>query len=308
MPPEPGRWPTVTAVIPTAGRPELLRRAVEAVVAQDYPGDVECLIVFDGIDVSVPDVATRPGRVVTGLANSRTRGLAGARNTGAIAAAGEMLAFCDDDDVWQPGKLRKQVVALRREPGASAASCWNVVEYDGCSTERRCERVILFEDLLRSRVATLHSSTIVVATAVYLNQIGPVDEAIPGGGSEDYEWQLRAARHGPIVVVPEPLVHVLWHTGSRYSKRWDVFVAGLEYILLRNPEFEVAGRGAARVYGQIAFGYGAQGLRRRALMWARRAAVAHRFEPRAYLACAVALGLLSPDWIVHRLQLRGKGI
>lgn len=308
MSPEPSRWPSVSAVIPTAGRPELLRRAVEAVVGQDYPGDVECLVVFDGIDVTVPDVATRPGRVVRGLANDHVRGLAGARNTGAIAAAGDLLAFCDDDDVWMPGKLRRQVTSLAGEPRASAASCWNVVEYDGCSTERRCESLIFFEDLLRSRVATLHSSTIVVRRAAYLGEIGPVDESIPGGGSEDYEWQLRAARHGPIVVVPEPLVRVLWHAGSRYSKRWDVFVAGLEYILARNPEFGTARRGAARVYGQIAFGYGAQGLRRRALAWARKAVRAHGFEPRAYLACAVALGLVSPDWIVHRLQLRGKGI
>jgi glycosyltransferase involved in cell wall biosynthesis len=301
-------WPAVTVVIPTAGRPELLGAAVDAVLEQDYPGAIECLIVFDGVAVDVPDVACGYGRTVAGIANKRAAGLTGARNTGAAAAGGELIAFCDDDDRWMPSKLRKQVRALDAAPAASAASCWNVVQYDGAATERRCGEMIRFNDLLGSRVAVLHSSTIVVRRSTYFDAIGPVDESIPGGASEDYEWQLRAARHGPIVVVPESLVRILWHHGSRYSKRWDLFVAGLEYVLARNPEFVTAPRGAARVYGQIAFGYGAQGLRARSLAWARRALAASWREPRAYIACAVVLGLLSPDWVVHRLQLRGRGI
>ena len=37
-------WPTVTVVVPTKDRPELLQRCVRAILSQDYPGHIDCLI------------------------------------------------------------------------------------------------------------------------------------------------------------------------------------------------------------------------------------------------------------------------
>ena len=84
--------PSVSVVIPTRDRPVLMRRAVEAVLAQRYEGEVECLVVFDQSDPELPDVDIPPGRRLKALRNERTPGLAGARNTGAMAATGELLA------------------------------------------------------------------------------------------------------------------------------------------------------------------------------------------------------------------------
>ena len=42
--------PAVTVVIPTRDRPALLRTAVDAVLAQDYPGEVRCVVVHDGTE------------------------------------------------------------------------------------------------------------------------------------------------------------------------------------------------------------------------------------------------------------------
>ena len=41
------RWPTVCVVIPTRGRKDLVRQAVESVVRQDYRGDIDILVVHD---------------------------------------------------------------------------------------------------------------------------------------------------------------------------------------------------------------------------------------------------------------------
>ena len=57
--------PSVSAVVPTRDRPELLRAAVRAILDQDHPGPVEVVVVHDQ---SEPDAAlaelSRPGRLV----------------------------------------------------------------------------------------------------------------------------------------------------------------------------------------------------------------------------------------------------
>ena len=40
-------WPSVTVIVPTRDRPVMLARAVRSIIGQSYPGDIECVIVFD---------------------------------------------------------------------------------------------------------------------------------------------------------------------------------------------------------------------------------------------------------------------
>jgi len=61
--------PTVSVVVPTRDRPELLRRAVTAILEQTYPGPVECLVVFDQSDPDLPLTAfpaKRPAQTPVG--------------------------------------------------------------------------------------------------------------------------------------------------------------------------------------------------------------------------------------------------
>lgn len=302
--------PAVSVVVPTRDRPELLAQTIASVAAQDYDGPIECVVVHDGGE------APAGGRyqadracTIRHLPNTGTPGLAGARNTGILAADAPYIAFCDDDDTWQPLKLRRQIEAMETDPELLVMGCGNTVVYGSHRTVRTApaERVTL-DDLLRSRVAVLHSSTIVARREAILDRIGLVSEDIPGGASEDYEWQLRASRVAPIGMVNEPLVDIMWHTGSRYSRQWNLYVAGLSYILDHYPEFDEVPRGKARIYGQIAFGCAAVGDIRGAFSWARRCLLADLAQPRGYLAMLVSLRLCPPDPLLNMLHARGKGI
>ncbi|HEX4813033.1 MAG TPA: glycosyltransferase family 2 protein, partial [Nonomuraea sp.] len=103
------------------------------------------------------------------------------------------------------------------------------------------------------------------------------------------------------------LVRVRWGQ-SHYVARWADRVAGLHWMLARHPELAADPRGAARVYGQLAFGHAALGRRGGAVRWAARALRARLGEPRAPIALAVAAGLISAPAVLSRLHDRGHGI
>ena len=98
----------------------------------------------------------------------------------------------------------------------------------------------------------VNSSSYMARRSGLLGAIGLIDEELPGGYAEDYDWLLRAARTGPIVCVPEPLVRIYWHDSSFFVSRWTVIDEALTYLLARNPEFSRQPGGLARIEGQLA--------------------------------------------------------
>ena len=301
-------WPSVDVVVPTCDRPEFLRQAVASIRAQDYRGPLSVTVVVDGQppDRSLADGGPVPVRV---LVNERKPGLAGTRNTGILAATSELVAFCDDDDRWLPGKLARQVTEFRAEPGAEFATTSIVVEFGDARSPRTAGRGrVDHAHLLRSRMAMLHSSTFLAARSALVDGIGLVAEDAPGGQNEDWDLLLRASRRRPIVHCDEPLVAVRWGRTSLFAAQWETKIAGLEWMLDRHPEIRGSPVGLARVYGQIAFAHAALGRRGPAVRWAWRSARVRPREPRGYLAVAVACRLTSSDAVLHRLHRRGHGI
>jgi len=301
--------PKVSVVVPTRDRPELLGRAVKAILGQTYKGPVECLVVFDqsGPDLPWPDLPPRRTLVVCG--NDRTPGLAGARNSGILAATGELVAFCDDDDEWLPEKLARQVASLLATPGSAVSTTGILVRYQDRTTTRLAPTILVsHRQLLRSRLTELHPSTVLAHRDRLLEQIGLVDEEIPGSYAEDYEWLLRASRHGPVLAVPEPLAVIHWHQSSFFADRWRTIISALTYLVDKHRDLQQEPSGLARIYGQIAFAHAALGERQPARRWARRTLSLNRRERRAYLALAISLGLVSAKTVVRMAHVAGKGI
>ena len=252
-------------VVPTQGdRCDLLAHTLRMIRGQDYPGAIDCLVVLDrrsgrlgATGDDEPERWDRTRAVIEAegarvLENQRAPGLAGARNTGYLAATGDLIANCDDDDYWLVGKLRAQVSAMAARPAAILACCGIAVEYDGNVTDHvHPADVVTLGDLLRSRLMALHASTFVARRSVLLSDVGLVSEEIPGGIAEDYELLLRTARTATVLNVPMPLVRVRWHTQrpSMYG-RWAQVRLGLEWLLDRYPEFRTVPAGYARVAGR----------------------------------------------------------
>lgn len=299
--------PGVDVVIATHHRPELLRLAVAAVLQQSYAGDVTCIVVFDASEPDHSLESSDPHRRVVVTTNTRSPGLAGARNSGILAAEQDLVAFCDDDDTWLGGKLEKQVARLG-EHGPAVCVTGIVVEYG----DHRQPRVPTAEQmslavLVRNRTMAAHPSTVLVRRAALLGPIGLVDEAIPGSYGEDFDWILRAAEHGPIAVVEAPLVTVRWGQ-SLFSRNWQTIIDSIEYGFVKHPQFSADPRARARLLGRKSFAQAALGQRRAALRTAAAAARSSARERRAYLAVAVALRLVSAERLMRIAHARGHGI
>jgi len=303
-------WPSVGVVIPTRNRPELVRKAIAAVRDQRYPGEMKVVVVYDQTE---PDylLASTEGTQVLVLTNWRTSGLAGARNTGILALDTEFVAFCDDDDKWSPDKLRRQVAALLAEPDSEFATCAIEVEYEGRTTPRLAGHSrVTVDELARSRMAMLHSSTFLARREALLagGQIGPVAEDAPGSQNEDWDLLIRAARLAPIVHVDEPLVRVLWGRTSFYANEYSSKISSLRWMMSRHPEIVGCPPGAARVYGQLACWSAATGDRQNAWRYAKQSVQANWKEPRAMIALAALTRVASVERVLGALHRRGHGI
>lgn len=298
----------VSVVIATRDRPEMLRRAIDAINASDYEGPIEIVVVFDQCDPDLTIVSDDPRRQVRAIANARTQGLAGGRNTGAFAATGRWLAFCDDDDEWLPAKLRQQVDLLRDAPKATLATTGIYIRYDGEDFDRIPEQSRLtFDGFLDDRMTEVHPSSFVMDRDWFINDIGLVDEELPGSYAEDYDVLLRAARIGQVLSVPEPLVTIHWHPSTYFRERWTMIDDALGALVDKHPEFAGAPAGLARVRGQQAFAAAAAGDRRRALKMIVETIKLRPLEKRTLPALAVVMGV--PAGVLLRLAHRmGRGI
>lgn len=301
--------PAVAAIVPTRDRPVLVERAVSAILNQDYAGHIQCVVVFDQSQPHELDVAVSPNRELLLVTNERTPGLAGARNTGVLASHGELVSFCDDDDEWLQGKVTAQVRLLASRPDVPVVASGILINFRGRDHPRLPpDHELGFTDFLRDRIMEVNPCTLVVRRASLVDQIGLVDEQIPGAYGEDYEWLLRASRTGPILSVREPLVRITWHTTSFFAERWRTIIDALNYLIKKYPEFQAEPRGLARLEGQLAMAHAGLGDRRGARTLAWSALRRDWRNQRAFVALLVSSGLVSVTNVTRLAHRFGRGI
>lgn len=207
--------PRVTVVIPTAGRPRLVTRAVESALSQTLR-EIEVVVVIDG-----PDAMTE--KALSAIVDPRLRtvrrpkgGPGAARNAGVEAAAGEWVALLDDDDLWAPGKLERQLAVAESSALAYPIVAGRVAADDGSGRVQVWPRRLpaagetLGDYLLVRRSlfwgeSLIHTSTILTRRSLLREVRFREDMAC----HEDMDWLLRATHveGAGVVFVPgaEPL-------------------------------------------------------------------------------------------------------
>jgi glycosyltransferase involved in cell wall biosynthesis len=101
--------PVVSVIIPTRNRHQLIKRAVMSALNQTFKS-LEVLTIIDGKDpATVTELSQIKDRRLRTIELDKNIGAAGVRNKGIELAKGEYIAFLDDDDIWLPQKIERQL-------------------------------------------------------------------------------------------------------------------------------------------------------------------------------------------------------
>ena len=188
--------PLVSVIIPVYNRAGLVSRAVNSVLAQSYQ-NFELIIVDDA---SSDDVASALGKFtdprLSCIAHPNNRGAAAARNTGILAARGELVAFLDSDDVWFADKLAQQVEAMHDQPPFVAG---HVCAYECVKPGYGARRIApdwTTETFRRRQLfgCTCGPGTTLLCRREVFADVGLFDEELRR--LEDWDWILRLAARG----------------------------------------------------------------------------------------------------------------
>ncbi len=123
--------PLVSVVLATNRSGPFLGIALDALAAQTWT-EWELVIVDDGApEPGALDLAAA-GLPRTRVVHQDNAGVSVARNVGIAHSNGTYLTFLDDDDVWEPERLRRGVGAFDGRPDAVASyTQWDVIDGQG---------------------------------------------------------------------------------------------------------------------------------------------------------------------------------
>lgn len=207
----------VSVVIPTRNRAGMLLQTLRTVLAQDV--EVEAIVVDEGsTDGTAEAVEALGDHRVSIHRHEEPLGVQQARNAGATRAHGDILAFVDDDDLWSPDKLSRQVEALDE-----AGTTW---AYGGALTFSAGPRLEVIERApppaetvaqLPFRNVVPGGGSNVIVTREAFDQVGGFDTQIHGEVA-DWDLWVRLSLQGPPAAVDAPLVAYRRHAGNMSRK------------------------------------------------------------------------------------------
>ncbi|MFA5883136.1 MAG: glycosyltransferase family A protein [Acidimicrobiia bacterium] len=128
--------PSVSVVVPTRNRADLLPRALRSVLDQTYR-DFELVVIDDGSTDATASVRRSVADPRLVWLEGPHAGVSSARNLGVRHARADWIAFLDDDNVWLPRYLERQV-ATGNQSGAEVVYCLGAdVGADGSRLDQR---------------------------------------------------------------------------------------------------------------------------------------------------------------------------
>lgn len=227
----------IDVVLPAYNGSQVIRKAVESALAQDVPLNI--IVVDDGSSDDSAAIAKSYGPRVT-VIRQANRGVSGARNTGLGAGQAPYVALLDQDDIWQPGKLSRQLDLIEAHPDVGLVfTDMRLVRRDGSVVEdgflratppyANLERQPLGDNayLLPESLgqAVLRFNFISPSTVLLRRQaveaIGGFDESFRLCDDADCWMRLLQRWHG-IAIEDRLVISLVWEGNA--SLKWDKLI------------------------------------------------------------------------------------
>ncbi len=206
--------PQISVVVTTFNQAPFIEAALDSVLCQTYK-PCEIILVDDGSTDDTPErIAPYHERVR--YIRQANRGVAASRNTGIRAASGDLVAFLDGDDFWEPEKLATQVMAYQEYPSSGIIATDGVAfDESGVRTHPLFRHVYsafkgnwssitvrCYGELIRRNLISTVSQ--IMIPAAVLRDVGFSDTSFRV--SSDYDLYLRIAERYPVTFVRKPLI------------------------------------------------------------------------------------------------------
>jgi glycosyltransferase involved in cell wall biosynthesis len=209
----------ISVIMPVWNGASHLRESIDSILAQTEQ-NFEFLIIDDGsTDDTVAIIRSYEDPRIR-LIRQEHEGIVVALNRGVAESRAPWIARMDADDIAYPERFERQLAALAKRPGA--VLCHTQIHIMG---EARyvtpAGRFIRGEALTRLRLC--YQSSIVHPTVMFRK-----DAFLASGGyleeerhAEDYGLWGRLLEKGPVVGVPEPMLHFRVHEASISKQKLD---------------------------------------------------------------------------------------
>lgn len=188
----------VSIVTPSYNQARYIEATIQSVLAQDG-AEVEYIIVDGGSNDGTQAVIEKYADRLAWWVSEKDRGQTDAINKGFARARGEVLAWLNSDDTYQPGALRAALAALAANPQAAMVyGDANYIDENGRVIGQFPAAQTDYRRLLQGYVHIPQQSAFWRAS--YWRQVGPLD---PGFYfAMDYDLWVRLAALAPLVYVP----------------------------------------------------------------------------------------------------------
>lgn len=209
---------TISVIIPAYNYARYLSQAIDSVLAQTVQPH-EVIVVDDGSTDETPAVLA-PYRSQVCVLRQANQGVASARNAGAAAATGDLLAFLDADDLWLPRKLERQRERLQSEPDLGLVHCgYEDMDPSGYVLGARyvhgLEGWVADSMLLFSGPVILGGGSGFLVPRVVFQATGGFDRRL--STSADWDFFQQVARRARVGFVPEVLLRYRRHGSNMHA-------------------------------------------------------------------------------------------
>lgn len=227
--------PFVSVIVPVFNGQAIIAQCVESLLAQDYPRSrYEVIVADNGSTDGTSEVLARfPVRLISA---NRLQTPYAARNDGARLSMGELLAFCDADEVAAPEWLSRLVAAMQEGYGGAAGAVLGKRTDTGAVADFAAREATFRPGDTPSDIQLAPTGNVMYRRDLFEKLGGFREDTLTGA---DYDFSLRITRQlgQRIRFVPEA---VMWHhhraTLAKLLRHEARIAYGREWVSQRHGE------------------------------------------------------------------------
>ncbi|HXF86582.1 MAG TPA: glycosyltransferase family 2 protein [Anaerolineales bacterium] len=204
-------FPLVSIVTPSFNQARYIEATIQSVLSQDYPR-IEYLIVDGGSTDGTVDIIRKYESKLAWWVSEQDKGQTDAINKGFARANGEILAWLNSDDTYEPGAVSAAVRYLQEHPeiGMVYGDC-NYINEEGRVIGKFPAAQTNYVLLRRGYVHIPQQTTFFRADL--WKQVGPLDPSFYF--AMDYDLWTRIAARSEIKYVPQTWANFRLHTAGK---------------------------------------------------------------------------------------------